>query len=103
MNAAFDKFMNFTKNANITDSFNFTEEFNLTEPLTRLLDTQQEGAFGDDVEDICEALDNDGCESDDRCSWCKSGAVAPACKSVETAKALPASIFDCDNLDGQDE
>lgn len=90
---------------------NQTDSFNLSEPIGRNLKgkhhrEQEEElyfGYGDDVEDICEALDNDGCESDDRCSWCKSGAVPPACKSVTVAKTLPAAVFICDNLDASEE
>lgn len=89
-------------NLNQTDSFNLTEpeSFNLNEQFGRNLNWQKKF---DDVEDICEALDNDGCESDDRCSWCKSGAVPPACKSVAVAKSLPPAVFICDNLDTSEE
>lgn len=30
------------------------------------------------------------------CSWCVAGAVPPSCKTVDEAKQLPPSIFDCD-------
>jgi len=32
------------------------------------------------------------------CSWCKAGAVPDSCKTLDEAKALPASVFDCDNI-----
>lgn len=94
--------------SDISSIINKTDSFNLTEPLGRNLQShhkwEDEPFFGDEpIEDICEALDNDGCESDERCSWCKSAAVASACKSVEVAKSLPQAVFDCDNLDASQE
>ena len=40
----------------------------------------------------------DACDKDDSCSWCLSGAVPPACKTMDEAKQLPASVFQCDKL-----
>jgi hypothetical protein len=59
-----------------------------------------------DVQDDCVAHSSaDECHADSLCSWCTSGAVKPKCNSVANAKALPASIFACDNLGmiGDDE
>lgn len=54
--------------------------------------------LGDDAAE-CEALGDDKtCDANDKCSWCVSGAVKPACKALEDAKKLPASIFKCDKV-----
>lgn len=74
----------------IVTIINQTASLNISQPIGRNL---QEFTIGDDVQAICEALDQDGCESDDRCSWCKSGAVPDKCNSVDAAKVLPSSIF----------
>merc|ERR1712147_456989 len=47
----------------------------------------------------CEGAAESDCHSNKECSWCKSGAVPPACKNKEDAKKLPSAIFQCDNLD----
>jgi len=39
------------------------------------------------------------CDALDGCSWCASAAVASSCKTIDEAKALPASIFACDKLE----
>ena len=47
-----------------------------------------------DDQDDCEALgDTNSCDANDKCSWCKSAAVASKCNSLETAKALPSAVF----------
>ena len=47
-----------------------------------------------DDEDTCNALgDEDACNNMGPCSWCKAGAVADACHSIENAKRLPAAVF----------
>ena len=57
-----------------------------------------------DDEDTCSALgDEDGCNSNDVCSWCKAGAVADACHSIENAKRLPAAVFQCSKLEVKDD
>lgn len=33
-----------------------------------------------------------------KCSWCLAGAVPPSCKTIDEAKALPPSIFQCDKI-----
>ena len=33
-----------------------------------------------------------------KCSWCLSGAVPPACKTLDEAKQLPSAVFQCDNI-----
>ena len=40
----------------------------------------------------------DACDKNDKCSWCLSGAVPPACKTLDEAKQLPPAVFQCDNL-----
>ena len=52
-----------------------------------------------DDDEHCEQYSAAGaCDGDDICSWCVSAAVKPSCKSMTTAKALPASVFACDKL-----
>ena len=46
-----------------------------------------------DQQETCRNYDQDGCHSDDNCSWCTSAAVASACNSVDTAKSLPSAVF----------
>ena len=38
------------------------------------------------------------CDADTKCAWCKSGAVKPACNTLEDAKSLPPSVFFCDKI-----
>lgn len=54
-----------------------------------------------DDEDDCNALTSDStCNTNsDKCSWCISAAVKPACHSIENAKSLPAAVFQCSNID----
>jgi hypothetical protein len=40
--------------------------------------------------------DQNSCDANDACTWCKSAAVASACNTVEDAAKLPAAIFACD-------
>jgi hypothetical protein len=52
-----------------------------------------------DDEDTCNALTDEGaCHDNKVCSWCTAGAVKPACHSIENAKRLPPSIFECSPL-----
>ena len=47
----------------------------------------------------CHALsDQKTCDADDACAWCEAGAVPDACKTLDEAKALPASVFQCDKI-----
>ena len=39
-----------------------------------------------------------GCEAAEGCAWCEAGAVPPSCKTLDEARALPKSVFDCDNI-----
>ena len=32
------------------------------------------------------------------CSWCKSAAVPPSCKTKDEARQLPPAVFDCDGI-----
>ena len=52
------------------------------------------------VEDAdCDSIGTkDACDQDDGCSWCLAGAVPPSCKTLDEARALPKSVFDCDNI-----
>ncbi len=38
------------------------------------------------------------CDADKACAWCTSGAVPPACNTIEDAKSLPPSVFTCDKV-----
>ena len=53
-----------------------------------------------DDEEMCNAkTSEDSCNAlSDTCSWCKAGAVADACHSIENAKSLPPAVFYCSNL-----
>ena len=51
---------------------------------------------------VCSYADADSCDADDACTWCKSAAVKSACKDINDAKALPASIFSCDKIQAID-
>jgi len=42
--------------------------------------------------------DQNSCDADAGCSWCTSGAVKPACNSLEDAKSLPPAVFKCDKV-----
>lgn len=47
----------------------------------------------------CDAITaKDACDKNDKCSWCLSGAVPPACKTLDEAKQLPPAVFQCDKL-----
>lgn len=53
-----------------------------------------------------ETVEEKGCDSiakiDDchkaGCSWCKSGAVPPSCKTKDEARQLPPAVFQCDGI-----
>ncbi|KAJ1459030.1 hypothetical protein M885DRAFT_613933 [Pelagophyceae sp. CCMP2097] len=45
-----------------------------------------------------EFSDQAPCDADAACAWCTSRAVPAGCKALEDAKALPASIFQCDKV-----
>jgi hypothetical protein len=51
-----------------------------------------------DDEDTCKATykTESECDTDSKCTWCNSSAVASACHSAEFAQKLPPSIFACD-------
>ena len=42
--------------------------------------------------------DEDSCNADAACSWCKSAAVASSCNELADARALPAAVFQCSKL-----
>ena len=65
------------------------ESLNVQE-VTKLYEVEK---LTEDVEGICNSFEEDDCHSDDRCSWCKAGAVPDACHSQENAKILPAAVF----------
>lgn len=47
----------------------------------------------------CEAIGSQSaCDADDKCAWCKSAAVKPACKDLDTARSLPSAVFSCDKI-----
>ena len=56
----------------------------------------------DDPTNECDPLSESACHADSNCSWCTSFAVKNKCNTVADAKALPASIFICDNLGVKD-
>jgi hypothetical protein len=60
----------------------------------------EEEIEGPDDEEMCSTYtDDDDCNAQsDKCSWCKSGAVADKCHSIENAVRLPAAVFACSNL-----
>ena len=59
--------------------------------------------LGDDQEH-CETIKSlSPCDADDKCSWCKSAAVASKCNSLETAKSLPSAVFQCDKISFKDD
>jgi len=52
-----------------------------------------------DLEETCNVLKNEHeCYSNNKCSWCISGAVKSQCHSLENAERLPQSIFHCNGL-----
>lgn len=48
--------------------------------------------------DECNPLSETDCISNETCSWCTSSKVPANCNSIDRAKRLPSSIFDCDGL-----
>lgn len=55
-------------------------------------------------EDVCNALGNENaCNVNVKCSWCKAGAVADACHSIDNAKRLPPAVFDCSKIGMEQE
>jgi len=60
----------------------------------------EEEIEGPDDEEMCSTFtDDDDCNAQsDKCSWCKAGAVADKCHSIENAMRLPAAVFACSNL-----
>ena len=43
------------------------------------------------------------CDGDRGCAWCTSGAVPPACNTIEDARTLPTSVFTCDKVQRERE
>jgi len=59
---------------------------------------------GEPLDDACEYSSADECNAHaSDCSWCTSGAVKAACRTLAQAKSLPSSIFACSNLSSEDE
>jgi len=59
---------------------------------------------GEPLQDTCEYSSADECNANaSECSWCISAAVKPACRTIDMAKKLPASIFQCSNLSEEEE
>lgn len=42
--------------------------------------------------------DENSCNADPACSWCKSAAVASSCNELADAKALPPAVFSCSKV-----
>ena len=47
--------------------------------------------------------DEDSCNADSACSWCRSAAVASSCNELNDAKHLPAAVFTCSKLRAVEE
>ena len=58
---------------------------------------EKKAGFGEDTNQ-CDPLTEAQCHANSACSWCTSFAVRNKCNTVADAKALPSSIFICDNL-----
>ena len=56
-----------------------------------------------DDEEMCNAYAETDCMANNKCSWCKAGAVRDACHSVDNAKMLPPAVFDCSNIGQEPE
>ena len=56
-----------------------------------------------DDEAMCNAYAETDCMANNKCSWCKAGAVRDACHSVDNAKMLPPAVFDCSNIGQEPE
>ena len=58
----------------------------------------------DDQSDCEQHTSETSCNADNtKCSWCKAGAVADACNSLDNAKRLPAAVFQCSNLGAEEK
>ena len=56
------------------------------------------------ADDECKYTSADQCNAHaSDCSWCISAAVKPACRPIDMAKKLPASIFQCSNLSEEEQ
>jgi hypothetical protein len=44
--------------------------------------------------------DENSCNTDAACSWCKSAAVASSCNEVIDARHLPSAVFTCSKMTG---
>lgn len=42
--------------------------------------------------------DENSCNADAKCSWCKSAAVASSCNEIADARALPSAVFQCSKI-----
>ena len=47
--------------------------------------------------------DENSCNNDAACSWCRSAAVASSCNELDDAKKLPAAVFTCSKLSAVEE
>ena len=48
------------------------------------------------VKDACSEPDQDSCDADAGCTWCKCGALPSKCWTLEDSKKLPAGVYICD-------
>lgn len=64
----------------------------------RFLEKHENPHVHDEPNNECDDLSESQCHANSGCSWCTSFAVRNKCNTVADAKALPASIFICDNL-----
>jgi len=56
-------------------------------------------AFNLDLADACNGkyTDEESCDADSTCTWCKAAAVPSSCYEKENAKKLPSGVFECDS------
>lgn len=48
--------------------------------------------------EACSHDDENSCNADSACSWCKSAAVKAKCNTLANAKKLPAAVFSCSKI-----
>lgn len=61
-------------------------------------DLKSYALLGSKLTEICSHTNENSCNADAACSWCKSAAVKPACRDLKSAKALPAAVFSCSKI-----
>jgi len=55
------------------------------------------------LKESCSQTDENSCNADSACSWCKSAAVKAKCNTLANAKALPAAVFSCSKVNFFDD